>query len=57
MTKGMNVAIKKDKNNSDCETNEGKNSNGNIVPTNKLLEKSGAGNKRKPPIKPTVIDM
>ena len=52
MTKGMNVAIKKDKNNSDCETNEGKNSNGNIVPTNKLLEKSGAGNKRNHQLNP-----
>ena len=29
---------------------------GKIMPTNKLLEKSGAGNKRNPPIKPRIID-
>ena len=27
------------------------------IPTNKLLEKSGNGNIKKPPIKPTTIEM
>ena len=53
----MNVATKKDKNNNDCETKAGNNSVGSIIPTNKLLEKSGAGNKRTPPINPTMIEM
>ena len=47
----------KDKNNNDCDTKAGNNSIGNIIPTNKLFEKSGAGNKRKPPINPTIIDI
>ena len=54
---GKNVAIKNDKNNSDCETNLGNISTGKIIPTSKLLEKSGVGNKRKPPINPKIIDM
>ena len=54
---GMKVATKKDKNSNDCVTNAGNNSTGNIIPTNRLLEKSGVGNKRKPPINPTIIDM
>ena len=57
ITAGINVAIKNDKNNSDCETNAGNISIGKIIPTNKLFEKSGAGNKRNPPINPTIIDM
>ena len=36
--------------------NVGKKSAGKIIPTNKLLEKSGDGNKRKPTINPTIID-
>ena len=52
---GRNVATKKDKNNNDCDTNAGNRSVGSIIPTNKLLEKSGAGNKRNPPTKPTII--
>ena len=36
--------------------NEGKKSAGKIMPTNKLFEKSGDGNKRKPTISPTIID-
>ncbi len=54
---GKNVAIKNDKNNSDCEINLGNNSTGKITPTNKLFEKSGLGNKRKPPISPTIIEI
>ena len=54
---GENVAIKNDKNNSDCETNAGNISEGRIIPTNKLFEKSGTGNKRNPPINPTIIDI
>ena len=54
---GTNVAIKKDKNSNDCDTKAGNNSAGSIIPTNKLFEKSGAGNKRNPPIKPTIIDI
>tara|TARA_B110000495_G_C22618728_1_gene368819 strand:- start:138 stop:311 length:174 start_codon:yes stop_codon:yes gene_type:complete len=57
MATGINVETKKDKNNKDCETKEGNNSAGSIIPTNKLLEKSGAGNKRKPPIKPIIIEI
>ena len=54
---GTNVATTKDKNNNDCDTNAGNNSVGNIIPTNKLLEKSGVGNKRNPPIKPVMIEV
>ena len=36
--------------------NEGKKSAGKIMPTNKLFEKSGDGNKRKPVSSPTIID-
>ena len=54
---GKNVAIKNDKNNSDCEINLGNISIGKIIPTNKLFEKSGLGNKRKPPISPTIIEI
>ena len=57
ITVGTNVATKNDKNSSDCETNEGNISVGRIIPTNKLFEKSGTGNKRNPPINPTIIDM
>tara|TARA_B110000263_G_C14879054_1_gene316505 strand:+ start:347 stop:550 length:204 start_codon:yes stop_codon:yes gene_type:complete len=57
MTTGINVATKKDKNNNDCETKVGNISTGSIIPTNKLLEKSGAGNKRNPPINPKIIDI
>ena len=53
---GANVAIKKDKNNKDWEIKYGNISIGNIIPTNKLFEKSGAGNKRNPKIRPNIID-
>ena len=36
--------------------NVGKKSAGKIIPTNRLFEKSGDGNKRKPAISPTIID-
>ena len=36
--------------------NVGKKSVGKIIPTNRLFEKSGDGNKRKPTINPTIID-
>ena len=54
---GKNVATTKDKNNSDCEINGAKISFGIKIPTNKLFEKSGKGNSRKPPINPINIDM
>ena len=37
--------------------NFGNNSIGNKKPTKMLFEKSGAGNKRNPPINPTIIDI
>ena len=52
---GPTVAIKKDRKSKDCETNFGNNSKGIIIPTNKLAEKSGAGNKRNPLINPKII--
>ena len=57
MAAGKNVADKKDKNNSDCEKNLGNISRGKIIPTSKLFEKSGAGNKRNPAINPAIIDI
>ena len=54
---GINVAAKKDKNNKDCDIKAGNNSIETIIPTKRLLEKSGAGNKRKPTINPIIIDM
>ena len=56
-TAGINVAIKNDKNNSDCETNIGNISIGKIIPTNRLFEKSGIGNNIKPPINPKIIEI
>ena len=56
MSTGVNVATIKDRNNSDCDIKEGKISTGKIIPTNKLFEKSGIGNKRKPPIRPATIE-
>ena len=50
------MATTKDKNNSDCEIN-GANASFDIkTPTNKLLEKSGNGNNKKPLINPIKID-
>ena len=45
----------KDKNNKDCDTKGEKNSFGIKTPTNKLFEKSGDGNIKKPPINPIII--
>ena len=53
---GPTVAIKKDRKSKDCETNAGNNSIGNIIPTSKLFEKSGTGNKRNPQINPKIIE-
>ena len=56
MTIGRKVATKKDRNNKDCDTNEGKKSIGIIIPTNNDLEKSGDGNNNMPMIKPNIIE-
>ena len=53
---GKNVATIKEQNSKDWETNIGKKSRGNIIPTRIDFEKSGLGNKKIPPIKPTIID-
>ena len=53
---GKNVATAKEQNSKDWETNIGKKSTGNIIPTRIDFEKSGLGNKRIPPIKPTIIE-
>ena len=53
---GKNVAITKEQNSKDWETNAGKKSIGRIIPTRIDFEKSGLGNKRIPPIKPTIIE-
>ena len=53
---GKNVATTKEQNSKDWETNIGKKSIGNIIPTKIDFEKSGLGNKRIPPIKPTIIE-
>ena len=53
---GKNVATTKEQNSKDWETNIGKKSTGNIIPTRIDFEKSGLGNKRIPPIKPTIIE-
>ena len=53
----MKVAARKDINNNDCETKTGNKSTGKIIPTSKLYEKSGVGNKRNPIIKPIIIDL
>ena len=50
------MATINDKNRSDFETNAGKISKGKIIPANILLEKSGIGNRRNPPINPKIIE-
>ena len=45
-----------DSNSNDWDTNDAKNSFGKIIPTNKLFEKSGEGNIKKPPINPIRIE-
>ena len=54
---GTNVAIKKERNSKDWETKQGIKSMGKIIPTNKLFEKSGNGNIKKPAINPTKIEI
>ena len=46
----------KDKNSKDCATKDGNKSFDIRIPTNKLLEKSGVGNNKKPPTSPTKIE-
>ena len=46
----------KDKKSNDCETKDGNKSFDIRIPTNKLLEKSGVGNNKKPPTSPTKIE-
>ena len=53
---GRKVATIKDKNNNDCKINGENNSLDINTPTSKLLEKSGAGNSKKPPINPIRIE-
>ena len=53
---GKNVATRKEQNSKDWETNAGKKSIGSNIPTRIDFEKSGLGNKRIPPINPTIID-
>ena len=52
---GKNVATINEQKSKDWETNIGKKSRGNIIPTKIDFEKSGLGNKRTPPINPTMI--
>ena len=52
---GKNVATINEQKSKDWETNIGKKSWGNIIPTRIDFEKSGLGNKRIPPINPTII--
>ena len=54
---GINVAVKKDINSKDWDIIVGNNSIGTIIPTNKLFEKSGTGNKKNPIINPTIIEV
>ena len=51
------MATINDKNNKDCTTKGENISLGVKIPTNKLFEKSGNGNIKKPPSNPTKIDM
>ena len=53
---GKNVATINEQNSKYWEINIGKKSRCNIIPTRIDFEKSGLGNKRIPPIKPTIID-
>ena len=52
---GKNVATINEQKSKDWETNIGKKSKGNIIQTKIDFEKSGLGNKRIPPINPTII--
>ena len=50
------MAITNDKNSKDWDTKEENNSFGTNTPTKRLLEKSGNGNIKNPPIKPIKIE-
>ena len=54
---GKKVAITKDKNNNDCTIKGAICSFCIKIPINKLFEKSGVGNNKKPPISPTIIEI
>ena len=55
--KGKKVAMIKDKNNNDWDINGLNISFDNNIPTNKLFEKSGEGNNKKPAINPVRIEI
>ena len=57
INKGRKVATIKEKKSKDCVTKDGNKSIGMKTPTNKLLEKSGEGNNKKPPINPIKIEI
>ena len=52
---GKNVATTKDRNNKDCDMKGANDSFGIKIPINKLFEKSGIGNNKKPPTNPNII--
>ena len=54
---GRKVATTNDKNNKDWAIKGENISLGINIPTNKLLEKSGKGNIKKPPSNPTTIEI
>ena len=56
VSKGNNVAIKKEQKSRDSEINSGKIEEGNRIPTNSDLEKSGVGKNKMPPINPKIIE-
>ena len=53
---GRKVATTNDKNNNDWEIKGAKDSLEIKIPNNKLLEKSGDGKIKIPPINPTIIE-
>ena len=54
---GPSVAAINDQKSKFWVKNDGKNSVGAIMPTNKLFEKSGVGNNKNPKIKPKTIEI
>ena len=50
-------AKKNDRNNNDCDTNDGKILAGNKIPINMDFEKSGLGNNNNPANKPIIIEI
>ena len=57
ISKGRKVATINDKKSKDCDIKDGNKSFGMKIPTNKLLEKSGEGNSKNPPINPIKIEI